>query len=75
MNLYVRYTRLRPRDPVLLGQVTAHNADGTSDVTLPDGSVLRPQGQSVAVSSYAFVQAGRVQGQAPDLTPAVTVNV
>ena len=68
MNLYRQLEQLLPHQPLLVGTVTAHNADGTSTVQLPDGRLLRPRGQSVAVGQQAFVQAGEIRGQAPSLT-------
>lgn len=67
-NLARQFADLLPKQPLLVGTVTAHNADGTSTVTLPAGGTLRVQGQSVAVNSSAFVQGGRIQGEAPSLT-------
>jgi len=67
-NVYAKFARLLPSDQLLIGAVTAHNADGTSTVTLPGGGELRARGQSVAVGSKAFVKGGDVIGEAPDLT-------
>jgi len=67
-NLYARFARLLPAEQLLIGTVTAHNADGTSTVTLPGGGELRARGQTVAVGSKAFLQGGEITGEAPDLT-------
>ncbi len=74
MNLYKRLLDLLPRDILLVGEVTAHNLDGTSTVELPDGSLIRARGQSVSVGNKAFVEAGQIQGEAPDL-PAYDVEI
>lgn len=66
-NTYKRFLALLPADPLLVGEVTAHNTDGTSDVELPGATTIRAQGQTVAVGLRAFVQGGRVIGEAPDL--------
>lgn len=66
-NIWRDFKNLIAGDPLLVGTVISHNSDGTSTVQLPDGGLLRPQGQSVAVTSKAFVQSNRVQGEAPDL--------
>lgn len=66
-NLWTQFSALLPGDPLLVGYVLAHNADGTSTVRLPGNHTLRVQGQSVAVGLNAFVQSGRVQSQAPAL--------
>lgn len=65
---------ITPPTPLWVGTVSAHNADGTSTVTLPGGGVIRPRGQSVAVGAKAFVQGGEVRGAAPALS-AVTLTV
>lgn len=68
MNLWKTFKGLLPTDPLLVGTVASHNADGTSTVTLPGGGVLVALGQDVDVGLLAFVQTGRVQGVAPALT-------
>lgn len=72
MNVWKQFEALLPADPLLVGQVLSHNADGTSSVQLPGAQVIRVQGQTVPVGNRAFVQTGRVQGEAPNLT---TVDV
>lgn len=73
-NLFTQFKRLLPNDPLLVGTVTAHNSDGTSDVQLPGNQTIRVRGQGVAVGLKAFVQRGQVQGAAPNLT-ASTITV
>ncbi|RAH37403.1 hypothetical protein [Halomonas sp. SL1] len=73
-NLYRQFLDLIPRDPLLVGEVTSHNTDGTSTLQLPGGGTLRARGQGVAVGLKAFVQTGEIRGEAPDLTD-VTVEV
>lgn len=67
MNLYKKFLELLPRDILLVGEVTAHNSDGTSTIELPDGNLIRARGQSVSVGNNAFIEAGEVKGQAPSL--------
>ena len=67
MNLYKQLLDILPSDPLLVGEVTAHNADGTSTVELPDGALLYPRGQGVSIGSNAFVRRGLVEGEAPSL--------
>ena len=74
MNTWRDFEALLPADPLLIGEVTAHNADGTSTVELPSGDTLRVRGQGVSVGNNAFVQTGQVQGEAPDL-PVVSVEI
>ncbi len=59
-NLYLQFLDLIP--------------EGTSTLELPGGGSLRARGQGVAVGLKAFVQAGEVKGEAPDLQD-VTVEV
>lgn len=73
-NLWKRLQGLTQEDPLLVGTVQAHNPDGTSTLILLDGGVLRAAGQSVAVNGKAFVRAGRIEGEAPDL-PQVDIEV
>lgn len=74
MNLYSQFRKLLPSDPLLVGEVLSFESDGSSVISLPGGGVLRAQGQTVAVGLMAFVQSGRVQGEAPEL-PGVEVLV
>ncbi|AXQ27582.1 hypothetical protein D0B54_02350 [Solimonas sp. K1W22B-7] len=67
MNIWKQFQQLLPSDPQLVGEVLRHNADGSSSVELPGAQVIRVQGQSVAAGLRAFVQGGRIQGEAPDL--------
>ncbi len=73
-NLYRQFLELIPHDPLQVGEVTSHNSDGTSTLQLPGGGLLRARGQGVAVGLKAFVRAGEVKGEAPDLQD-VTVEV
>lgn len=66
-NIWKQFSSLLPTAPLQIGQVVAHNSDGTSSVTLPGAITIRARGQGVAVGTYAFVQGGQVQGEAPNL--------
>lgn len=67
MNLYKSFLELIPRSALLVGEVTTHNADGTSTVELPDSAVMRARGQSVTIGNKAFIEAGEIRGEAPNL--------
>lgn len=67
-NLYRRLAELLPQAPLLVAQVSSHNADGTSTVQLVGGGTLRARGQAVTVGQMAFVRDGVVEGAAPNLT-------
>lgn len=56
-------------DPLLVAEVVAHNADGTSTVQFPNGSLLNVRGQGVDVGDHAFIRGGEIRGQAPAVTP------
>lgn len=73
-NPWTAFRKLLPSDPLLVAEVIAHNADGTSTVQTPDGAILRVRGQGVAVGAKAFVRGGAIDGEAPDLT-SYTVEV
>lgn len=68
------FENLLPHDPLLVAEVVAHNADGTSTVEFPNGSQLKVRGQGVDVGDHAFIRAGEIRGQAPAVTP-VTLEV
>ena len=66
-NPWSKFQSLIGSDPTLTGQVTAHNADGTSTLTMTGGGTMRAIGQSVAIGSKAFVRGNEIVGDAPDL--------
>lgn len=61
-------------DPLLVAEVVAHNADGTSTVRFPNASLLKVMGQGVGVGDFAFIRAGEIRGEAPPVVP-VTLEV
>lgn len=65
-NIFRRFLALIPDAPLLIGTVTAVNADGTTDVTLLDGSPLRVRGEGT-VGGRVFVRDGAIEGDAPAL--------
>jgi hypothetical protein len=67
-NLWATFKRLLPSTPLLIGEVIAHNDDGTSRIQLPGGGKITARGTGVAVGSNAYVRAGLIEGEAPDLT-------
>lgn len=73
-NLWTRFRRLLPDNPLIIVTVTAHNVDGTSTVTTVAGGGMRVRGTDVAVGNKAYVQDGRILGEAPDL-PHYEVSV
>lgn len=61
-------------DPLLVAEVVAHNADGSSTVQFPNGSVLKVMGQGVGVGDFAFIRGSEIRGEAPPVVP-VTFEV
>lgn len=66
-NSYRRLRTLTQTQPRTVATVTSHNPDGTSTVQLMGGAYITVLGQDVAVSSKAYIEGGRVVGQAADL--------
>lgn len=74
MTIWRDFEGLLPSDPLLHVLVLEHNADGTSTVQFPNGSLLRVRGQGVAEGGYAFIRGGEIRGDAPAIVP-VTLDV
>lgn len=67
-NLWGAFSALLPKSPLLIGTVQSIDVDlGTSFVELPGGGLLTVRGTNVEVGKKAFVRAGLIEGQAPDL--------
>lgn len=80
-NAFSRLRALLPPPAVLLGRVVAHHAtDDTSTIELPTGQAttgyatglqtgtrFEARGRTVAVGKNAFIRAGVVESEAPDL--------
>lgn len=71
MNVFAAFQRLIARPVLTIGLVTVHNADGTSTIQTPAGGTFRAKGQSVPVSSNAYVRDGVVIGEAPSLATVI----
>lgn len=74
INKWARFDDLIADDPVQVGTVTAHNADGTSTILYVGGGLVRLPGQTIPVGTKAFVGKGRIIGEAPDL-PYIEIEV
>ena len=80
-NAFLRLRNLLPQPQVLLGRVIAHHAtDDTSTIDLPTGQAttayatgletgtrFEARGRTVAVGRNAFIRAGVVESEAPDV--------
>jgi hypothetical protein len=73
-SLWSRFQQILPVSNIIIGSVTAHNADGTSSVTTAEGYSIRPIGTTVAVTLKCYVRDGRIIGQAPSL-PVLNATV
>lgn len=73
-NPWQQFRNLLPGSPLVVGTVSAHNADGSSTIDLPGGGSINAIGQTVAIGQKAFVRNGQVLGQAPDL-PELMIEV
>lgn len=73
-RIWQEFKSLLPDTAIVVAQVTAHNADGTSTVEFPNGSELKVIGQGVAISDYAFIKDGEIRGTAPARAP-ITLEV
>ncbi|KEQ18073.1 hypothetical protein [Endozoicomonas numazuensis] len=66
-NIWQQFKSLIPEGAKTIVTVTAKNGNGTSKVTLRDGSQITVQGETVAVGSKALVEAGSIKSEVPDL--------
>lgn len=66
-NSYRRLRTLTQSQPRTVATVTTHNADSTSTVQLMSGAYITVLGQDVAEASKAYIEGGRIVGQAADL--------
>lgn len=74
-NAWSQFRGLLPENPTIVALVVEHNADGTSTVEQPSGDRFRAIGQGVAEGSMAFVRAGAVIAEAPDVASVVDLEV
>lgn len=66
-NVFLALQALFPKDPELVGDVTAVHGDGTVTVLMPGGGVQRVRG-TATVGDAVFFKGGLITGPAPDLT-------
>lgn len=67
-NVWKEFENLLPKDPLLIATVTSHLSNNNSLVTFLDGGTSIVRGQEVAVGNKAFIQTGKIQGPAPNLS-------
>ena len=66
-NIWQRFKSLIPEGVRTIVTVTSNNGNGTSTVTLRDGTTMTVQGESVPAGNKALVEGGAVKTQVPDL--------
>jgi hypothetical protein len=74
MNLFKAFIDLIPTEPLRVGTVIEVHGDETSIVELLDGARIRVRGTSVEAGKKAFVRAGAIEGEAPNL-PIVEIEI
>lgn len=74
MNPWTKFAQLIAPGAKQIVTVASVGSDGTSVVTLRNGSSMRVAGDTVAAGQKAFIQNGRIIGRAPDL-PVQNVEV
>lgn len=67
MLLYDLRSLIAPKSPLLIGEITAQNADDTMTVEFPDGSTITARGPLLDIGTKVYVQDRLIQGEAPDL--------
>lgn len=68
LNVWSAFQRLLPQNPVQVGTVRSIDSNAvTSTVELLGGGLLTVRGTGVPVDAKAFIKAGVIESQAPDL--------
>ncbi|MTI12039.1 hypothetical protein [Sansalvadorimonas verongulae] len=73
-NPWKQFQGLLPKASRIIGTVTSHNSNGTSTLTLRNGSTITVRGQTVAVGQKVLVEDGEVRREVPDL-PVYNVQI
>ncbi|MGI9273556.1 MAG: hypothetical protein ACR2PT_01680 [Endozoicomonas sp.] len=66
-NIWQQFKSLIPEGARTVVTVSNNNGNGTSTVTLRDGTTMTVQGESVAAGNKALVEGGTIKTQVPDL--------
>jgi hypothetical protein len=72
-NIFRALVDMLPKEPLLVGTVTAVNGDGTVTLQLPGDGIQRVRG-TATVGTDVFFKAGVIDSPAPALTP-VSIQV
>ncbi|MCY0966122.1 hypothetical protein [Parathalassolituus penaei] len=73
-NPWIKFKALLAPGAKQIVTVASVGADGTSIVTVRDGSQIRVAGDSVAAGEKAIIQDGKIMSKAPSL-PMLSVEV
>ena len=73
-NPWKNFQGLLPKTSRIIGTVASHNSNGTSAITLRNGSTITANGQSVGVGQKVLVENGEVVREVPNL-PSYLVQV
>ncbi len=73
INPWKQFTGLLPKPTWIIGVVTSHNSDGTSTLTLRNGSIIKALGQDVEVNDTALIKNGQIINKVPSLPTSQVV--
>ena len=73
-NPWKEFQGLLPKTRRVVGTVAHHNNNGTSAITLRDGSSITARGQGVEIGKKVLVEDGEVVREVPDL-PVYQVQI
>lgn len=71
VNAFLKFRQLLPQKTRFTITITTVNSDGTSAGVTRDGGKVKVLGDSVGVGLKAWVEDGRIVGEAPSLTEYV----
>ena len=67
INIWQQFKSLIPEGARTVVTVTSNNGNGTSTVTLRDGTTMTVQGETVPAGNKVLVEGGAIKTQVPDL--------
>ncbi|MTI11686.1 hypothetical protein [Sansalvadorimonas verongulae] len=67
-NIWKEFQGLLPKVRQVIGTVVSHNSNGTSTITLRNGSSITAKGQGVSIGQKALIKDGEVLREVPNLT-------
>ena len=73
INPWKQFTGLLPKASRIIGTVASHNSNGTSTITLRDGTTMTANGQAVSTGKKALVEGGEVVREVPELPKSTSL--